>query len=197
MHIFEISEVAQVVGLPQSRVKFWTIGKPLLISPSIRTALGRGARNLYSLDDVHLMALAKELIEAGMPSPSIQKVLDVVRNKLGEWDVENSVRGVPGPEPTLRDVGKLRVILHGEGDEDDLSAERGWHQIRLGGSPTVRVVYELDAKEVAERVNDRLNELSLEQPLGAAAGHEGRGKGRAPKGKKRTSVGKKTKGGRK
>jgi hypothetical protein len=73
--VFEMSEVATIVGLNPSTVKNWTIGRPLRIAPSIRIADGRGRSNLYSLGDAYRFALANELQQAGITPKHIGEIL--------------------------------------------------------------------------------------------------------------------------
>lgn len=80
--IFELSEVAEILHLPASRVKNWTIGRPLTITPSVRQAKGTGSRNLYGADDMYLFALAEELNAFGLVPRFTQQVLDRVRGKV-------------------------------------------------------------------------------------------------------------------
>jgi hypothetical protein len=82
MEIFELGEIAKVLGMSITKVKNWTIGRPLTIEASIRTATGHGSRNLFSLEDVYLMAVANELSRAGMAAAAIGKVLVALKAKF-------------------------------------------------------------------------------------------------------------------
>ena len=73
--VFQLSEVAQILGTTKSTVKNWTIGRPLKIEPSIRAAHGTGSSNLYSMGDLLLMALATQLNRDGFTTETIRKVL--------------------------------------------------------------------------------------------------------------------------
>jgi hypothetical protein len=44
--------------------------------------MGTGSRNLYSLDDVYLMAMAYECSKTGMAAKAIGKLIDAVRMKF-------------------------------------------------------------------------------------------------------------------
>src|SRR5450755_3901247 len=55
--LFMQSEAANILGLPNSLVKNWTIGRPLEINPSI-AARGTGSRNLYDQRDLYRLAIA-------------------------------------------------------------------------------------------------------------------------------------------
>ncbi len=82
MEIFELGEIAKVLGMPVTKVKNWTIGRPLKIEPSVKTASGHGSRNLFSLEDVYLIGVANELSKAGMAAKAIGKLVDAVKTKF-------------------------------------------------------------------------------------------------------------------
>jgi DNA-binding transcriptional MerR regulator len=90
MEVFELGEIAKILGMPLTKAKNWTIGRPFTIEPSIKTASGHGSRNLYSLDDLYLMGLANELSKAGMAANAIGKLVEAVKAKFpgGLSDVE-------------------------------------------------------------------------------------------------------------
>ena len=82
MEVFELGEIAKILGMPITTVKNWTIGRPFTIEPSIKTASGHGSRNLFSLEDVYLMGLANELSKAGMAAKAIGKLVEAVKAKF-------------------------------------------------------------------------------------------------------------------
>ena len=82
MDVFELGDIAKILGMPIAKAKNWTIGRPMTIEASIRTATGQGSRNLFSLEDVWLMGVANELSHAGMAANAIGKVVGAVRAKF-------------------------------------------------------------------------------------------------------------------
>jgi hypothetical protein len=82
MEIFELGDIAKILGMPIAKVKNWTIGRPMTIEASIRTATGHGSRNLFSLEDVYVMGVANELSKAGMAANAIGKLVGSVRAKF-------------------------------------------------------------------------------------------------------------------
>src|SRR2546426_5417755 len=87
MEIFELAEMAELLGMPLTKARNWTIGRPLSIPASIRTATGTGSRNLYSIEDVYLMGLANEFSKAGFAAKAIGRVLEAVdANPLAQMD---------------------------------------------------------------------------------------------------------------
>jgi DNA-binding transcriptional MerR regulator len=77
MEIFEISSVAKILDVPSSRIKNWTIGRPFKVKPAIRTARGKGSRNLYSLENLNLLALINQLTNNGLAPWAIERVLEL------------------------------------------------------------------------------------------------------------------------
>jgi DNA-binding transcriptional MerR regulator len=75
MHVFELSEMAALLGMSQVKAKNWTAGRPFKIPASERTATGTGSRNLYSIEDVYLMGLANEFSKAGFAAKAIGRLL--------------------------------------------------------------------------------------------------------------------------
>ena len=87
MQIFELSEMAKVLGMPLTKARNWTIGRPLTIPASIRSSTGIGSRNLYSIEDVYLMGLANEFSKAGFAAKAIGRLLEAIDAKqLAEMD---------------------------------------------------------------------------------------------------------------
>lgn len=76
--IFDLHEVALIVGIEDHTVKNWTFGKPFSIEPSIRS----GSRTFYDDGDVLMIALANQLKELGLNFDEIKKVLPLFRRTL-------------------------------------------------------------------------------------------------------------------
>jgi len=76
LRVFDRAEIAKIVGIPVTRVKDWSIGRPLDIKPSIRVSRRRGSPNFYSESDILRFALAKQLSTDGLTSIMIQRALD-------------------------------------------------------------------------------------------------------------------------
>ena len=87
MKIFELSEMAEVLGMPLTKARNWTIGRPLMIPASIRSSTGTGSRNLYSIEDVYLMGLANEFSKAGFAAMAIGRLLTEIKaDRLAEME---------------------------------------------------------------------------------------------------------------
>ena len=82
MQAFDLTEMAGLVGMSPATAKNWTVGRPFTISASAYQASGRGSINLYSLDDVYLMAVAHEFSKAGFAAKAIGKLVESVQAKF-------------------------------------------------------------------------------------------------------------------
>ena len=52
MKVFELPEMAKILGINPAKAKNWTNQRTgVVIDPSIRRATGTGSRNLYSMED--------------------------------------------------------------------------------------------------------------------------------------------------
>jgi DNA-binding transcriptional MerR regulator len=122
MEIFELAEMAEVLGMPLTKARNWTIGRPLSIPASIRTATGTGSRNLYSIEDVYLMGLAHEFSKAGFAAKAIGRLLEAVDAKrLAEMDWL-----------TVWRAGTLKFLLR-EGRVQPPEGVLLWHTVNVGG----------------------------------------------------------------
>jgi hypothetical protein len=84
LQIYELADIAAILGLEKARVKNWTIGRPFSVRPSIRPSFGKGTRNLFSKSDVYCFALVKRLNEIGTPVSAIQQMLKDYGAELAE-----------------------------------------------------------------------------------------------------------------
>lgn len=80
--VYELGDVAAILGIEKSRVKNWTIGRPFSVQASLRASFGKGSRNLFGRNDVYCFALVERLIEVGAPVAAIQEMLEVVKPHL-------------------------------------------------------------------------------------------------------------------
>ncbi|HSR06508.1 MAG TPA: hypothetical protein VLM42_05115 [Bryobacteraceae bacterium] len=76
MQAFDLTEMAGLVGMNFATAKNWTVGRPFTIPASAYQASGRGSINLYSIDDVYLMAVAHEFSKAGFAANAIGKLVE-------------------------------------------------------------------------------------------------------------------------
>lgn len=78
---FVTSEVAELLRLPVWRVIKFAQGEEYGIRPSIRKASGSGTRRVYDTENVCEFALALRLLETGLRSKAIGKVIRQLREK--------------------------------------------------------------------------------------------------------------------
>lgn len=134
MQIFELGEVAKLLGMSLTKAKNWTIGRPLKLEASIRTASGQGSRNLFSLNDVYLMGVANELSHAGMAAAAIGKFVAALQTKFPQ--------GLAGVE-TLHVTRGEKLIYRIETRQD-----------RIPVNTAVRLV--IDVAALRGRIDERL-----------------------------------------
>jgi hypothetical protein len=84
--VFTTEQVAGLVGLDPKkdswRILKFAESREYGIQPSISTPRGSGSRRLYGLENVCEFALALRLLETGLRSAAIGKVLKQVKGKL-------------------------------------------------------------------------------------------------------------------
>src|SRR5438445_584082 len=112
---FELSEVADLLHRSNSTVKNWTIGRPLSIKPSIRASRGKGSRNLYSREDVYLLALAAQLSRDGFAPNTVKQVFKELKGRSDLLGSNYSTLVISSPEDRLEVkflTGPLTISLH-------------------------------------------------------------------------------------
>lgn len=83
MQIFTTETAARLLGLENQtwRILKFAQGKEYGIAPSVHLAKGSGSRRLYDLEDVCQIGLALRLLETGLRSKAIGKVIRQVGKK--------------------------------------------------------------------------------------------------------------------
>jgi len=108
MQAFDLTEMAGLVGLTPATAKNWTVGRPFTIPASAYEASGRGSINLYSIDDVYLMAVAHEFSKAGFAAKAIGKLVEAVQAKYPSLSDAPAIavwRPKAGGKFEIREVG--------------------------------------------------------------------------------------------
>jgi hypothetical protein len=89
MRVFELPEMAEILDLDLAKAKNWTNGRTgLVILPSVRPAGGTGKSGLYSLQDLYLMAVAREFSRAGFAANAIGKLAEAVIPRLASRPIQ-------------------------------------------------------------------------------------------------------------
>lgn len=91
--MFSACEVAEIVGLQESRVRYWA--QTGVVSPSER----RGGKVLYNFQDLVGVKAAKELLDRGVSLQAVRKNLEALRQQLPHVD---------------RPLAQLRIVSDGE-----------------------------------------------------------------------------------
>jgi hypothetical protein len=76
--IFDLHEVAVIIGVEDYTVKNWTFGKPFSVEPSVRI----GSRTFYDIYDVLTLAVANEMRELKVGFDLLKIVIPLFRDKL-------------------------------------------------------------------------------------------------------------------
>jgi hypothetical protein len=116
--------MADVLGMPLTKAKNWTVGRPFKLNASLMEAAGKGTRNLYSIEDVYLMGLAYEFSRAGMAANAIGKLVEVVRGAFPQG--LGKIEGLTVWRPT----GKLAYQVR-EGHEQPKGDVLLWHTLHV------------------------------------------------------------------
>lgn len=94
MIFFTLEEATRLLGLKPKdkwRVIKFVQGKEYGLRSSVRSAAGSGSRRLYELNDVCELALALRLLETGLRSKVIGKVISQLREKEGAQAAVNAL----------------------------------------------------------------------------------------------------------
>ena len=154
--MFTLGAVAKLLGLPKTRVKNWTIGRPLRIIPEISAGEGKGSRNLYSLTDVYVFALVNELDRDGFSSQTIKRLLGVDGSYgVLEWE-----------RPPERFTVKLGALVRhcsflvlsrkdGKVAGDFIAGRAAWGEIAKRETG-IRGKYILDLRKLSAEVDGRI-----------------------------------------
>ena len=76
---FRTSEVSHVVGATYNQLVYWD--KTGLVSPSLRSASGRGSRRLYSVEDIFELKILMKLLDSSLPLQRIRSSFHFIRGQ--------------------------------------------------------------------------------------------------------------------
>lgn len=76
---FRISEVSRLVGATKRQLAYWD--KTGLVSPSLRSATGRGSRRLYSVEDILALKILVRLLDSSLPLQRIRPSFSFIRRQ--------------------------------------------------------------------------------------------------------------------
>jgi DNA-binding transcriptional MerR regulator len=129
---FDLSEMARIVGMSATKAKNWTSGRPFKLAASIMQASGRGKSNIYSLNDLYLMAVAEEFSRAGLAAKAIGRLLEALQkgfpngiaevSKLTVWREQHESQGQ-----------RLKFHVLSDRDRPGSKSAQVWHQLDVKG----------------------------------------------------------------
>ncbi len=146
MQVFTLGDVAEILSVPISRIKNWTIGRPYRVVPSLVTGRGKGRRNLYTLEDVYLLALLTRLHDDGL-SPDLISWLPKLAN-------EKRVRAA-----LVSAEMKFFIVRAGGGEEPELLFNSVLRRQDLASTKMSGGTYQLNLQMLRAEVNRKIAQL--------------------------------------
>ena len=84
--LYGTKQVAEILGIPEWRVKNFTEGEAYRLPPAHRVGSGRGSRRLYDWSDIFRIGLAEQLVKAGFTAEAVgQAVREVPESTLAPY----------------------------------------------------------------------------------------------------------------
>ncbi|HVM52814.1 MAG TPA: MerR family transcriptional regulator [Acidimicrobiales bacterium] len=101
-------QVCSIVGITYRQLDYWTRTK--LIRPSVADAKGSGSQRLYSYGDLLELKVIKSLLDAGFDLRKVRRVIDYVRQNIGD-DVAAANLVITGGDSVVLQSGEELVDL--------------------------------------------------------------------------------------
>jgi hypothetical protein len=84
--LYGTKQVAELLGIPEWRVKNFAEGEAYGLAPSQKVGSGRGSRRLYNLADVLRLAVANELVKCGFTAEAVGRAMrEIPESMLTAW----------------------------------------------------------------------------------------------------------------
>ena len=84
--LYGTKQVAEILRIPEWRVKNFSEGEAYGLPPSQRVGSGRGSRRLYNLNDILRLAVASELVNCGFTPEAVGRaVREIPESMLSMW----------------------------------------------------------------------------------------------------------------
>jgi hypothetical protein len=81
--LYGTKQVAEILGIPEWRVKNFSEGDAYGLPPSQSVGSGRGSRRLYDANSVYRLAIANELVNCGFAPESVGRAIrEIAESKL-------------------------------------------------------------------------------------------------------------------
>jgi DNA-binding transcriptional MerR regulator len=73
--LYGTAQVAEILGIPEWRVKNFSEGATYRLPPAHRIGKGRGSRRLYGWEDIFRIAIAEHLVKCGFTAESVGRAV--------------------------------------------------------------------------------------------------------------------------
>ncbi len=84
--LYGTKEVAQILGIPEWRVKNFSEGAAYRLPPAHQVGSGKGSRRLYGWEDIFRMGIADQLVNFGFTPESVgAAVREIPESVLGPY----------------------------------------------------------------------------------------------------------------
>jgi len=84
--LYGTSQVAEILSIPEWRVKNFSEGEAYRLPPAHRVGSGRGSRRLYDWADIFRIAIANHLVEFGFTAEAVGRaVREIPESVLGPY----------------------------------------------------------------------------------------------------------------
>lgn len=136
MKIFQAAKIAELVGMPETRISKFVESPGYGIRPTVRQKAGRGAPRLYSTEDMLKIALAWWLFQGGFRSQVIGRVLkekavSQLLNSSKDWQaqrylvVKRELSADEKPQQQVQVVSKQALL-------GEIAATHALHVLPIG-----------------------------------------------------------------
>jgi hypothetical protein len=159
--LYGTKQVAEILDIPEWRVKNFTEGGAYGLSPSQTIGSGRGSRRVYNENDVLRLAIANELVNCGFTPESVGRgVREIPESHLTDWYSPEIADKADGDDewPYLYAL----VCTGGKWQEELLGKVEEW--FKNGGISNNRAqhgVFILNFPMLLEDVIKRMNQKSV------------------------------------
>lgn len=107
-------QVCSIVGITYRQLDYWA--RTDLIRPSVADAKGSGTQRLYAYRDLLELKVIKSLLDSGFDLKKVRRIIDYVRQNLGE-NVASANLVITGGDSVLTRSGEelIDLLRNGQG----------------------------------------------------------------------------------
>jgi DNA-binding transcriptional MerR regulator len=134
--LYGTKQVAEILGIPDWRVKNFTEGEAYRLPKPQLVGTGRGSRRLYTITDICRIAIANQLVECGFSPEAIGDAIEEIPRsmltrlpdsfkddedspkELQEGRAKELYESIKQMEESLKELPESRLILSRGGGED-------------------------------------------------------------------------------